>query len=48
MYSPASCYVLMARILPGEEQCAIVHNINALQGCNNLTYLLDRWEDIMW
>ena len=37
----------MERYLPAEEQRAVEEDIKALSERNNLTYLLDGWEDAM-
>jgi hypothetical protein len=37
----------MERYLPAEEQHAVVENMRRLEGQNDLTYLLDGWDDSM-
>lgn len=44
-YTPATCYVLMERYLPAEEACVFKEDLACLEGRNNLTYLMDGWED---
>ena len=44
-YTPATRYVLMERYIPAEEARAFKEDLNRLEGRNNLTYLMDGWED---
>lgn len=37
----------MERYLPAEEQCAILEDLERLKGRQNMTYLLDGWDDVM-
>ena len=46
-YDPALQYVLMERYLPAEEQRAILEDLERLKGRNNMTFLLDGWDDAM-
>jgi hypothetical protein len=47
-YDLASRYILMERYLPAEEQRAILEDLEGLKGRNNMTFLLDGWDDAMW
>jgi len=38
----------MERYLPAEEQHAILEDLERLKGRNNMTFLLDGWDDAMW
>ncbi|KJA25135.1 hypothetical protein HYPSUDRAFT_183073 [Hypholoma sublateritium FD-334 SS-4] len=45
-YDPATRYVLNERYLLAEEARAYNEDLKRLEGRNNLTYLMDGWEDI--
>ena len=44
-YMPGTCYVLMELYTPTEDACAFKEDLRRLEGRNNLTYLMDGWED---
>jgi len=35
----------MEQLLPAEEACAFAEDVQWLEGQNNLTYLMDGWDD---